>query len=169
MLYCILQKSHMTYINIYIYYTPPGKLRWQWNDNHFWRCKSPIKNDGDMKHCHKGGLQIHRSYHSFSPPITTSFRQLSSTRFVHFKKCCGRWPPRCLKLGLQKISLHLGFLSQNTLRKKCCDGSVSRTVGGHVSVWPIIFYIMIQAHRILMGYSWEELYIFTVYVFNKLP
>ena len=104
-----------------------------------------------MKHCHKGGLQIHRSYHSFSPPITTSFRQLSSTRFVHFKKCCGRWPPRCLKLGLQKISLHLGFLSQNTLRKKCCDGSVSRTVGGHVSVWPIIFYIWFKP----IGFSWD--------------
>ena len=102
-----------------------------------------------------------------TPQITTSFRQLSSTRFVHFKKCCGRWPPRCLKLGLQKISLHLGFLSQNTLRKKCCDGSVSRTVGGHVSVWPIIFYIMIQAHRILMGYSWEEWYIFTYVFYHK--
>jgi len=30
------------------------------------------------------------------------------------------------------------------------------------------FLYMIQAHRIFMGYLWEELYIFT-YVFNNLP
>lgn len=142
MLYCILHKSHMTYIHTYIYILyPPGKLPWQWNHSQKWRCISYLKKYGDMKNCHSTEGCKFIVHLISTPQITTSFRQLSSTRFVQFKKCCGRWPPRCLKLGLQKISLHSGFLSQNTLRKKCCDGSVSRTVGGHVSVWPIIFYI----------------------------